>query len=228
MCGGVLRLYPQLRCFTACSGFHIDVSLQNTAHLTHDTVYLTHAIAHLTPHPIRPPSGNMCGGVVRLYPQLRCSAACSGFHIDVSLQDTAHLTHDSVHLTHAIAISHLTLYVPLRGTCVVWCFTHMLTAALLRSLQWVSYRRVPSGHCAAHACHSASTHGTVHLTHDTAISHRTPYVPRRGTDYPKPTASCEAAPLWGIANLPSPHRFRVAGPTVRNPLQAAKQRRCGA
>ena len=149
----------------------------------------------------------MCGVVLRLYPQLRCFAACSGFHIDVSFQDTAHLPHVIAHLT-----PHL--YVPLRGTCVVWCFTHMPTAALLRSLQWVSYRRVPPGHCASHACHSASTHGTVHLTHDTAISHRTPYVPRRGTDRPNPTASCEAAPLWGIANLPSPHRFRVAGPTV--------------
>ena len=63
------------------------------------------------------------------------------------------------------------------------------TAALLRSLQWVSYRRVPPGHCVSHACHSASTH-------DTAISHRTPQVPHSGTDYPKPTASCEAAPLW--------------------------------
>ena len=66
--------------------------------------------------------GTKCGGV-RICPQLRCSAACSGFHIDVSLQDTAH------------------------------------------------------------------------LTHDTAIPH-TPQVPHSGTDYQKPTASCEAAPLW--------------------------------
>ena len=43
---------------------------------------------------------------------------------------------------------------------------------------------------------------------DTAIPH-TPQVPHSGTDYPKPTASCEAAPLWGIANLLSPHRFRI-------------------
>ena len=155
MCGGV-RICPQLRCFAACSGFHIDVSLQDTAQLTHDTV-------HLTPHPIRPPSGNgRVGGEVRSYPQLRCSAACSGFHIDVSLQDTAQLRHD-----------------------------------------------------------------TVQHIHDIANLSSPPYVPRRGTDYQKPTASCEAAPLWGIANLPSPYRFRVAGPTIRNPLQAAKQRRCG-
>ena len=129
-CGGV-RIYPQLRCSAACSRFHIDVSLQDTAQLTHDT-------AHLTPHPIRPPSGNMCDGVC-ISPQLRCFAACSGFHIDVSLQDTAQLTHDTAHLHMAQSISHMTQ---------------------------------PS--------------------------------------------------------LIAPPRFRVAGPTIRNPLQAAKQRRCGA
>ena len=102
----------------------------------------------------------------------------------------------------------------------------MPTAALLRSLQWVSYRRVPPGHCAAPHDAVQHIHVIVHLTHDTAIPH-TPQVPHSGTDYQKPTASCEAAPLWGIATLPSPHRFRVAGPTIRNPLQAAKQRRCG-
>ena len=143
MCG-VLRISPQLRCSAACSGFHIDVSLRDTAHLTHDTVHhihvivqLTHDTAHLTPPPIRPPSGNMCGGVC-IYPQLRCFAACSGFHIDVSLQDTAHLTHAIAHLHMAQCISHMT--------------------------------------------------------------------------QPSPIA---------------PHRFRIAGPTIRNPLQAAKQRRCG-
>ena len=30
-----------------------------------------------------------------------------------------------------------------------------------------------------------------------------------------------------IQQSPTPHRFRIAGPTIRNPLQAAKQRRCG-
>ena len=57
--------------------------------------------------PIRPPSGNMCDGVC-ISPQLRCSAACSGFHIDVSLQDTAHLTHAIAHLHMAQCISHMT------------------------------------------------------------------------------------------------------------------------
>ena len=158
-----------------------------------------------------------------------------------------------------------------------WCFTLIPTAALLRSLQWVSYRRVPSGHCAAphdavHLTHDAVhltphpirppsgnmcggvciypqlrcsaacsgfhidvslqdtaqlTHGTVQHVHDIANLSSPPYVPRSRTDRPKPTASCEAAPLWGIANLPSPQMFRDAGPTIRNPLQAAKQRRCG-
>ena len=84
-----------------------------------------------------PLRGTKCGGV-RICPQLRCSAACSGFHIDVSLQDTAQLTHDIAHLHMAQCISHMT--------------------------------------------------------------------------QPSPIA---------------PHRFRIAGPTIRNPLQAAKQRSCG-
>ena len=172
--GGEVRSYPQLRCSAACSGFHIDVSLQDTAQLTHDTV-------HLPSHPIRPLSGNMCGGVLRLCPQLRCSAACSGFHIDVSLQDTAHLTHDTVHLTpHPIRppsgnmCGGVCIYPQLR--CFAACSGFHIDVSLQDTAQL--------------------THGTVHLTHDTAISHRTPYVPRRGTDYLKPTASCEAAPLW--------------------------------
>ena len=85
----------------------------------------------------------------------------------------------------------------------MWCFTHMPTAALLRSLQWVSYRRVPPGHCASHAWHSASTHGIAHLHMAQCISHMT---------QPSPIA---------------PPMFRDAGPTIRNPLQAAKQRSCG-
>ena len=160
MCGGVLRLYPQLRCFAACSGFHIDVSLQDTAHLTHDTV-------HLTPHPIRPPSGNMCG-VLRICPQLRCSAACSGFHIDVSLQDTAHLTHAIAHLHMAQCISHMTQPSP-------------IAPPMFRD----------AGPTVRNPLQAAKQRSCGHSK--PPIS---PYVPRRGTDRPKPTASCEAALLW--------------------------------
>ncbi len=72
-------------------------------------------------------------------------------------------------------------------------------------------------------------------------------VPRSGTYYQKPTASCEApqrnhkqygsakrdllsethCKLRSTAKEPQAVWFRKAGPTIRNPLQAAKQRSCG-
>ena len=134
-----------------------------------------------------PLRGTKCGGVC-ICPQLRCSAACSGFHIDVSLQDTAHLTHAIAHLHMAQCISHMTQPSPIAPPMF-----RDAGPTIRNPLQAAKQRR----------CGSSNPH--------------TPQVPRRGTDYLKPTASCEAAQLWGIANLPYPPQVPRRGTDHQKP-----------
>ena len=147
-----------------------------------------------------PLRGTKCGGV-RICPQLRCSAACSGFHIDVSLQDTAQLTHDTAHLHMAQCISHMTQPSPIAP------HRFRIAGPTIRNpLQAAKQRRCgykPSSH----------------IPHRFRVAGPTIRNPLQAAKQRR----CGYKPSSHI-----PHRFRVAGPTIRNPLQAAKQRSCGA
>ncbi len=109
------------------------------------------------------------------------------------------------------------LWVPLRGTNVGWGVFTYPTAALLRSLQWVSDGYVsprdtaePSyilygadwrsamGGCGA----TARRHSLLSLPR-LLVNYNELRVPRSGTYIMKPTASCEAAQLWVRASPPS-------------------------
>ena len=144
-----------------------------------------------------PLRGTKCGGV-RIYPQLRCSAACSGFHIDVSLQDTAHLTHAIAHLHMAQCISHMTQPSPIAPPMF-----RDAGPTIRNPLQAAKQRR----------CGSSNP----------------PTPPRFRDAGPTIRNPLQAAKQrrCGSSNPPTPPRFRDTGPTIRNPLQAAKQRRCG-
>ena len=138
-----------------------------------------------------PLRGTKCGSV-RICPQLRCFAACSGFHIDVSLQDTAqlHMTQCSTYMIQPSPIA------PPRF--------RVAGPTIRNPLQAAKQRR----------CGSSNP----------------PTPPRFRDAGPTIRNPLQAAKQRRCGYKPSshiPHRFRDAGPTIRNPLQAAKQRRCG-